>query len=44
MSNYLIYGDIGGTKTLLRVVVADGDKTKLCYERRYDSQAYADFE
>lgn len=43
MSNYLIYGDIGGTKTLLRVVIADEGKTKPCYEQRYDSQSYADF-
>ncbi len=43
MNNYFIYGDIGGTKTLLRTGVADGNKTDLCYERRYDSQAYADF-
>jgi glucokinase len=43
MSNYLIYGDIGGTKTLLRIAVSDGDKTKSYYEQRYDSQAHADF-
>ncbi|MDV6343807.1 glucokinase [Nitrosomonas sp. Is37] len=43
MSSYFIYGDIGGTKTLLRTMVSDKDKTEPCYEWRYDSQAYADF-
>ncbi|SDW41383.1 glucokinase [Nitrosomonas communis] len=44
MNNYFIYGDIGGTKTLLRAEVADGNKMDLYYERRYDSQAYPDFD
>lgn len=43
MSDYFIYGDIGGTKTLLRAAVSDNDKTEPCYEQRYDSRAYADF-
>lgn len=44
MTNYLIYGDIGGTKTLLRAARTDGNKTLSCYEQRYDSQNYAHFD
>lgn len=43
MNNHLIYGDIGGTKTLLRAAVCFEDKTEPFHEQRYDSQAYDDF-
>lgn len=44
MNNYLIYGDIGGTKTLLRVALVKEGDTEVCHEQRYDSQAYDDFD
>lgn len=43
MRNYLIYGDIGGTKTLLRAAILDKGKAEPCHEQRYKSQAHADF-
>lgn len=43
MSKYLIYGDIGGTKTLLRAALLENEKTEPCFEQRYESQAYAVF-
>lgn len=43
MSNHLIYGDIGGTKTLLRAAISEAGKAKPCFEQRYDSQAHDDF-
>lgn len=44
MNSYLICGDIGGTKTLLRAVVMKDHACETCLERRYDSQAYDDFD
>lgn len=43
MSKYLIYGDIGGTKTLLRAARLTAGNTEPYHEQRYDSQAYDDF-
>ena len=44
---YYLAGDIGGTKTILRLVDATAETTskphvKTCYEQRYASQAYPD--
>lgn len=44
MNSYLICGDIGGTKTLLRAVAMDNHATGSCFEHRYDSRAYDDFD
>lgn len=41
MTNAVLVGDIGGTKTLLRLVDADTQMT--LREQRYDSKAYATF-
>ncbi len=44
---YFLAGDIGGTKTILRLVDATAETTpkpqvETCFERRYSSQAYPD--
>ncbi|MEB3288413.1 MAG: glucokinase [Leptolyngbya sp.] len=44
---YYLAGDIGGTKTILRLVDATAEATakphvETCYEQRYSSQAYSD--
>lgn len=44
MDRYLLYGDIGGTKTLLRAALAENKEVKLSYEHRYDSRQYDDFD
>jgi len=44
MNPYLICGDIGGTKTLLRAVVMEGSASEPCVEQRYDSRSYDDFD
>ena len=41
MTKALLVGDIGGTKTLLRLV--DGTTHRTLHEQRYDSKAYATF-
>lgn len=42
MNKQLIYGDIGGTKTILQLAVADG-QTHVRFTQRYDSAAFATF-
>lgn len=44
MDQYLLSGDIGGTKTLLRSAVVKGKEIKLHYEHLYDSHQYNDFD
>ncbi|MXS86147.1 glucokinase [Nitrosomonas sp. HPC101] len=44
MDQYLLYGDIGGTKTLLRSAVIKNEKAQLHFEHRYDSREYGDFD
>ncbi|SFU63889.1 glucokinase [Nitrosomonas eutropha] len=44
MDRYLLYGDIGGTKTLLRSAVIKNEEVELHYEHRYDSRQYGDFD
>lgn len=44
MHPYLICGDIGGTKTLLRAAVTGDYPSELCLEKRYDSCAYNSFD
>ena len=44
MDRYLLYGDIGGTKTLLHLAVVKHGEIECCYERRYDSRQYDDFD
>lgn len=44
MDRYLLYGDIGGTKTLLRLAVVKHGEIECCYEHRYDSRQYDDFD
>ncbi|MGF1460996.1 MAG: glucokinase [Leptolyngbyaceae cyanobacterium] len=39
---YLLAGDIGGTKTILRLVAADNTSLKTRYEKEYASQAFPD--
>ncbi len=39
----VLAGDIGGTKTLLQLVEADGGRHRVIAEQRYDSHQYADF-
>lgn len=39
---YLLAGDIGGTKTILRLVAADGSDLKTCYEKEYVSKDFPD--
>lgn len=39
---YLLAGDIGGTKTILRLVAADNDSFTNCYEKEYVSMAFPD--
>ncbi|MDB9527554.1 glucokinase [Oscillatoria sp. CS-180] len=39
---YLLAGDIGGTKTILRLVSADGETLKTCYEKQYVSKDFPD--
>jgi glucokinase len=39
----VLAGDIGGTKTLLQLADLDKETYRVLFERRYDSQAYADF-
>lgn len=44
VSKLILAGDIGGTKTLLQLRELNGDgSTRLIFERRFDSAAYADF-
>lgn len=43
MSSRLIYGDIGGTKTLLGSAILHNGKIQQYLERRYDSTAYHSF-
>lgn len=42
MMKYLLAGDIGGTKTILRLVAADGSDLKTCYEQEYVSKDFPD--
>ena len=44
MERYLLYGDIGGTKTLLCAAVIKNDSMRLHYEHRYDSRQYDNFD
>ncbi|MCC6917236.1 MAG: glucokinase [Nitrosomonas sp.] len=44
MDQYLLYGDIGGTKTLLRSAVIRGGVVECHHEHLYDSHEYADFD
>lgn len=44
MNRYLIYGDIGGTKTLLRAAVMKGENIEFRHEHRYDSRMYESFD
>lgn len=39
---YLLAGDIGGTKTILRLVAADAAALKACYEAEYVSKEFPD--
>ncbi len=39
---YLLAGDIGGTKTILRLVVADAEQLQTCYEQEYVSKDFPD--
>ncbi|SFO20838.1 glucokinase [Nitrosospira briensis] len=43
MIEYLIGGDIGGTKTLLQAVQLKEGNARVCCERRYASRAYPSF-
>lgn len=43
MDQYLLYGDIGGTKTLLHLVVVRNGVVECHHEYLYDSHEYADF-
>ncbi len=44
MDQYLLYGDIGGTKTLLHSAVIRGGVVECHHEHLYDSREYADFD
>lgn len=44
MTQYLIYGDIGGTKTLLHAARLQGQHLEPVCEHRYDSRAHQHFE
>ena len=44
MNRYLIYGDIGGTKTLLRASVMQGEEVEFHHEHLYDSRIYDNFD
>lgn len=44
MNQYLIYGDIGGTKTLLRAAVMRGENIEFHHEHLYDSRMYDNFD
>lgn len=44
MNPYLICGDIGGTKTLLRAIAIKEHAREICLEQRYHSRAYDDFD
>lgn len=39
----ILAGDIGGTKTLLQIANAEGDRLEVLYEERFDSHRYGDF-
>ncbi|NEQ47084.1 MAG: glucokinase [Leptolyngbya sp. SIOISBB] len=39
---YLLAGDIGGTKTILRLVAADSSELKTCHEQKYVSKNFPD--
>lgn len=39
---YLLAGDIGGTKTILRLVSAEDETLHTCYEREFVSKAFPD--
>ncbi|MEM6836365.1 MAG: glucokinase [Cyanobacteria bacterium P01_C01_bin.120] len=39
---YLLAGDIGGTKTILRLVAADQGTLETCYEEEFPSQKFPD--
>jgi len=39
----VLAGDIGGTKTLLRLVEVEGDQPRVIHEQRYDSHQYSHF-
>ncbi|MEM1308286.1 MAG: glucokinase [Cyanobacteria bacterium P01_H01_bin.153] len=39
---YILAGDIGGTKTILRLVAADQGTLKTCYEEEFPSQEFPD--
>lgn len=41
---HVLAGDIGGTKTLLRIARVDGNTFHVVRERRFDSHAYAGFQ
>jgi len=43
MDRYLLYGDIGGTKTLLCSALVENEEVKSPYEHRYDSRQYDNF-
>ena len=44
MTQYLIYGDIGGTKTLVHAARLQGQHLEPVCEHRYDSRAHQHFE
>ncbi|WP_347888661.1 glucokinase [Nitrosomonas europaea] len=44
MDQYLLSGDIGGTKTLLRSAVVRGEEVEFHHEHLYDSHQYDDFD
>lgn len=39
---YLLAGDIGGTKTILRLVFVENELLKTCYEKQYVSKEFPD--
>lgn len=43
MNKLIVAGDIGGTKTELKLLVTDGKQWQSLYQQRYSSTAYADF-
>jgi len=43
LNEYFLYGDIGGTKTLLQMAQAETDGIRELLTKRYDSTAYASF-
>lgn len=44
MNKLILAGDIGGTKTLLHLLITDGKQYKSVYSQRYVSAEYANFE